>query len=186
MNFYSDEIINDIIDHSEIENIIPEIETFKNTSEYLLQRNSMNDIHHKYTKGLLEDEQNIIAFYCMDFEFSIYNCPSMMVYQKYNDIYNNEIRYYILLMCTKYKFRGQGYASKLLDGFIEHIRLKNNDTLQQKKTIKIILSSVENSVLFYEAYGFKWKCESISDHPILMQYEKYEMDKEYFILEYIL
>jgi ribosomal protein S18 acetylase RimI-like enzyme len=92
----------------------------------------------------------------------------------------NEIRYYILIACTKRKFRGQGYASKLIDGMVERIKKENSD----KSVCKIILSSVEESVLFYENYGFKWIRESITDHPMLMRFERYEPKKEYFIMEY--
>ena len=60
---------------------------------------------------------------------------------------------------------------------IDDINKKNN------KKIKIILSSTEESVLFYESYGFRWTRESLADHPLLMIYEKYEEEKEYFILE---
>ena len=180
MNFYSDEIINNIIDNSDLDNIISETDSFKLNTSYLFHKHSLNDIHYKYIDGLLDDDKNRIAFYCMDSEFSIFNCPTMMIYQKYKDPKTNEIRYYILLMCTKFSFRGQGYASKLLDGFVAKVREDNKNIVNP---IKIILSSVENSVLFYESYGFKWKSESISDHKILMKYEKYESDKEYFILE---
>jgi predicted GNAT family N-acyltransferase len=180
MIFYSDEIINNIIDHSEINNIINEIEIFEKTSQELLHKILINDIHYKYIDGLFRDKNNKIAFYCFDFDFFIHNCPSIMVYQKINDHKSQEIKYYILLMCTRFKFRGMGYATKLLDGFIEKIRKERTKCV---KPIKIILSSVEDSVLFYESYGFKWTCDSITDHNILMEFEKYEDGKEYFILE---
>jgi hypothetical protein len=51
--------------------------------------------------------------------------------------------------------------------------------------VKIVLSSLEEAVLFYENYGFRWTRESLADHPFLMGYEKYEEKKEYFILEKI-
>ena len=107
----------------------------------------------------------------------------MLVYRKckYNE---KEIRYYILIACTKRKFRNQGYASKLLDGFIERIKRENDTEVGNENNIKIILSSVEESVLFYESYGFKWTRESITDHPMLMRFERYEPKKEYFIMEF--
>lgn len=186
MNFYSDDIINNIIDHTELENIIPEMESFKNLSRFLLTKYSFHDVHYDYIEGLLNDENNKMAFYCLDLEFSLFNSPTMMIYHKYNDKNNNEIKYYILMICTAKKFRNQGYASKLLDGFIERVKnehIKNESS--KNKTIKIILSSIESALLFYESYGFKWKCESLTDHKILMNYESYEEDKEYFILELI-
>ena len=146
-------------------------------TEYLLEKNCIHDIHDKYIKGLLKDEKNKIVFYCIDNDFLINNCPTIMVYQKY---YNKDvITYYILLICTSFRFRNQGYASKLLDQFIDKIKKEN----KCQKPIKIVLSSLEKSVLFYEKYGFRWNSESISHHKILMNYEKYENDKEYFILE---
>ena len=51
---------------------------------------------------------------------------------------------------------------------------------------KIVLSSLESAVLFYENYGFRWTRESLDKHPVLMQYEKFEEKKEYFIMEYII
>jgi ribosomal protein S18 acetylase RimI-like enzyme len=103
---------------------------------------------------------------------------------KCNDTEKVEIRYYVLIACTKRKFRNQGYASKLLDGFIQRIKKENecNQPQDDPPTIKIILSSVEESVLFYESYGFKWTRESITDHPMLMRFERYEPKKEYFIM----
>jgi len=153
----------------------------------------MNDIQTKYIDGLLGDERNKVVFYCMDFEFSIDNCPVIMIYRKDKPKYNVllleepekkkvETRYYILMLCTKPTFRNQGYASKLLDGFLEKIR--EGKEAPEKKT-KIILSSVETAVLFYEAYGFRWTTDKLTDHFILTETEKKEEDKEYFIMEMV-
>jgi GNAT superfamily N-acetyltransferase len=190
MNFYSDIIINDIIDNHPLENIIESIETFGEECFNIIAKYSHHNIHHKYIFNVLGNTKNIIAFHCIDNdnnEFSLKNCPSMLVYRKCNHkdaahTENLEIRYYILIACTKRKFRNQGYASKLLDGFIERIKKENKDNPTCR--IKIILSSVEESVLFYEAYGFKWTRESITDHPMLMRFERYEPKKEYFIMEF--
>lgn len=177
MNFYSDDIINDIIDHSSLENMMEELDVFKKKLRSLLHNFSGSDIHYKYIDSLLANERNKIVFYCIDFEFTIDNCPVMMVYRK-KKINEKEIRYYILMLCTKQKYRNQGYASKLLDGFIEIIR-NENPNIQKK----IILSSIESAVLFYESYGFKWTIDTLSDHTILMETEKKEEGKEYFIME---
>jgi ribosomal protein S18 acetylase RimI-like enzyme len=114
----------------------------------------------------------------MDSIFDIENCPSMLIYRRFR--FENETRYYILFTCTKRAFRGQGYGSILLDNLQKRIREENSAT---DHVNKIILSSVENAVLFYEAYGFRWTRESITDHPILMGYESYEEKKDYFIME---
>ena len=180
MNFYYDDIVNDIIDHSEIEDIIPKLDLFKESVVALIQKYSYRDLHVDYTQGLLTEEDNKIAFFCIDHEFSIYNCPTMLIYQKYTHPDTDEIIYYIFLICTKPSFRNKGYASKILDGFIQRVNLENPNRTQK---IKIILSSLESAVLFYESYGFRWTCDSLSDHEILMQHEIYEDGKEYFILE---
>ena len=195
MNFYSDIIINDIIDNHPLETVLDSIETFGEECFNTIAKYSHHNIHHKYIFNVLGNTKNIIAFHCIDNDnnaFSLKNCPSMLVYRKCNhkDTPTDklEIRYYILIACTKRQFRNQGYASKLLDGFIERIK-KENETNDHGHhdpncTIKIILSSVEESVLFYEAYGFKWTRESITDHPMLMRFERYDPKKEYFIMEF--
>ena len=183
MNFYSDKIINDIIDNKPIENIIDIIETFIDTSYNKITKYSLDSISYKYIYTILTNKKNIIAFYCMDNEFAIDNCPSIAIYSKCKSSYTHEIRYYILALCTKRKFRGQGYASKLLDNFINKIKDENKNN--NEHTIKIILSSLEESVLFYESYGFKWTREELVDHNVLMNYEKYDNNKEYFIMELI-
>ena len=192
MNFYSDDIIDDMLEKSkkeeeeEEEDVIDQIDRFKKLTDYLIHSYASRDIHYKYTNHLLKDKKVKMAFYCMDMEFSLFNCPVILLYRKYFDRQANEIRYYLLLICTKRKFRNQGYASKLLDQFIERVREENVINTTEGKKIKIILSSTEESVLFYESYGFRWTRESLSDHPLLMVYEKYEQGKEYFILELFL
>lgn len=181
MNFYSDKIINDILDNSPVEEILDSIETFKLQCKYFLTKYSFRTIHHKYTDWILNDPNVVIAFYCMDTVFSIENCPSMLVYRKIHNKETNETYYYILFTCTKRSFRGQGYASILLDNLQKRIREDN----RLNRTCKIVLSSVEDAVLFYEAYGFHWTRKSIKDHPVLMIYESYEENKHYFIMELI-
>ena len=181
MNFYSDVIMNDIMDNYPLEKVIDSIEQFGEECFNAIAKYSYNSIHSKYIYNVLGNTKNVVAFHCIDNEFSLNNCPSMLVYRKCR--YENEIRYYILIACTKRKFRNQGYASKLLDGLIERIKSENSDNTGNTK--KIILSSVEESVIFYESYGFKWTRESITDHSMLMRFERYEPKKEYFIMEFV-
>lgn len=177
MNFYSDIIMNDIIDNYPLDQVTESIESFGETCFNAIARYSYNNIHSKYIFNVLGNTKNIVAFYCIDNEFDLKNCPSMLVYRKSK--FNDEIRYYILIACTQRKFRNQGYASKLLDGLVERIKKETSET----DNVKIILSSVEESVIFYETYGFKWTRESITDHSVLMRFERYEPKKEYFIME---
>ena len=183
MNFYSENIINNIIDNEDIHQILDKINSFKNNVKYLIHSYSIRDIHFKYIESLLNSDKVKIAFYCIDHEFDIFNCPTIMIYRKHYDKINNDINYYILLICTKNKYRNQGYGSKLLDKFIEDIKEKNNN--EKYNRIKIILSSVEEAVLFYESYGFIWTKKSLSLYPFLMNYEKYIEEKEYFMMEFI-
>ena len=178
MNFYSDYIINEMIDNEPLDKLLDSIDTFNMQCKYILTKYSITTIHHKYTDALLNDPKVIIAFYSFDQEFCIFNCPSVLVYRKIK--YTNEIRYYVLFACTKRSFRGQGYASKLLDELTNRIK---NENKANPCIRKIILSSIENAVLFYESSGFRWTRESILEHSVLLQYESYEKDKEYFILE---
>ena len=178
MNFYSDVIMNDIMDNYPLEKVIDSIEQFGEECFNAIAKYSYNSIHSKYIYNVLGNTKNVVAFHCIDNEFNLNNCPSMLVYRKCRT--ENETRYYILIACTKRKFRNQGYASKLLDGLIERIKSENSEN-----TIKIILSSVEESVIFYESYGFKWTRESITDHTMLMRFERYEPNKEYFIMEFV-
>lgn len=178
MNFYSDVIMNDIMDNYPLEKVIDSIEQFGEECFNAIAKYSYNSIHSKYIYNVLGNTKNVVAFHCIDNEFNLNNCPSMLVYRKCK--WNDEIRYYILIACTKRKFRNQGYASKLLDGLVERIKSENSEN-----TIKIILSSVEESVIFYESYGFKWTRESITDHTMLMRFERYEPNKEYFIMEFV-
>jgi len=155
-----------------------EYQLFYNEVFNLLKSFTSNKISLAYIKNLLSDSNNQIMLYCFNEIFDIGNCPSILIYNK--DVQNNgDINYFILLICTKFKFRKLGYASLLLNGFIEFIiKNKNNEF----KT-SIVLSSIEEAVTFYESYGFKWTREQLSDYPCLLEYEKYEDNKEYFILK---
>ena len=178
MIFYSDQIINDTIYIEPIDNILESIEYFRISYVYYILKHSIRSISHLYTTNILDDTTNVIAFYCMDTQFSIENCPSVVIYRKCNHV--NEIVYYILLACTKNSFRGNGYASILLHGLQKRIHAEN---LYTKKTVKLVTSSVEKSIDFYEKNGFVLTGESISEYPELMKYEKYEDGKKSYVME---
>ena len=122
----------------------------------------------------------VVAFHCLDNVFDISNCPSLLISRKYR--ISGETHYYVLLTCTKRQFRGNGYATSLLNGLVARIR---KDMGTDSGPAKILLSSVEDAVLFYEAYGFRWTRESIRTYPVLMEYEAYDEAKEYFVMEYV-
>ena len=172
MNFYSEQII--------VENDKQSVADFYKQVFMLSCKYANNIVSPNYILSLLRDTTNLIAFRCIDTYFNINNCPSILIYTKHHDPVKNENIYYILMICTTRKFKNLGYASSLLDDFIFHIRSNCTDT---KIPCKIALSSIESAVTFYEEYGFKWMRTSLSDHPKLMNYELYEEDKEYFILE---
>jgi len=183
MNFYSDDIIHKILETEPDENIIDEIAHFYNHTFILFCKYANKIVSSKYIMTLLSDKTNCIVYRCIDTEFNIENCPSILIYRKFHDMDKNEIIYYILMICTKRNFKNLGYASKLLDDFIEHVKEKHKHSREIYKNIKLVLSSLESAVTFYETYGFKWTRGSLKEHKELMKYEKYEDDKEYFILE---
>ena len=151
MNFYSDNIIKNIIDQEPLENIIEALETFKLQCKYVLTKYTANTIHYQYVDYILEDPRTIIVFHCLDATmFDIYNCPSILVYRRVR--FGDELRYYVLLTCTKRSFRGQGYCSRLLDGFKEEVkREESKKTSHTITTKKIVLNAIEDAVLFYES-----------------------------------
>ena len=168
MNFYSDDIIRDIVDNAPLETMIDQLRAFVAEYEYLVVKYCYGIIHNNYLTNLLNDSSKIVvAFHCLDHVFDMGNCPSLLIYRKCR--VSGENRYY-------------GYATALLDGLVARIR---NDLGTDPIPTKIILSSVEDAVLFYEVYGFRWTRESIGTHPVLMKYEAYDEAKEYFIMEYV-
>lgn len=182
MIFYSDEIINKMIDTTDVNTMIDDIKEFIDNTRFIITRYSIHTISHKYTNSVISSGENVVVYYCFDNEFSIFNCPSLMIYNRYYDKEKQEIIYYILLTCTKSGFRNMGFASKLFDGLTE--RISNENKKYKNLRSKMVLSSLETSVIFYENYGFRWTRESLDNHPLLMQYETYEANKEYFIMEY--
>lgn len=182
MNFYSDQIINNIVDNDPLDTIVDTIDGFKAEYKYLILKYSMRAIHYKYTLNLIENDKNVIAFHCLDNEFAIDNCPSLLIYRKHRRDCENKVTYYVLFTCTKRNFRGQGYGSKILDGLVERVKEENRGS---DKRVSIVLSSLETAVLFYEEYGFRWTKECILKHPVLGIHESYNSTKDYYIMELV-
>ena len=86
MNFYSENIINKIKKTSSNNVFIANFyeEVFTLSCKY-----SNNVVSPKYILSLLSDPTNSIAFRCIDTEFNIQNCPSILIYHKnYDNIKN--------------------------------------------------------------------------------------------------
>jgi GNAT superfamily N-acetyltransferase len=182
MNFYSDDIIKEI---RNADDPIPKIEELYTNIARLFYTFSHHVVSPTYVLPLLLDRSNKIAFRCIDMEFNVNNSPSMLIYHKTYYKETNELIFYILMICTRPKFKKYGYASQLLDDFIKFIKSEYQEKHEKYANIKIALSSLESAVTFYESYGFRWTRESITAHKTLLEYEKYEEDKEYFMLELI-
>jgi ribosomal protein S18 acetylase RimI-like enzyme len=179
MNFYSETILNEIVDTYPIDTVEESVEQFYLDTRLLLFYFAKTSINFNYIKNLTNNRSIKYAFRSMDpTMFQITNCPCVMAYSCVKTPIT--ITYYILLICTKHQYKNMGYASSLLDDFITHIKQKHSGTT---RTTKIVLSSLETAVTYYEKYGFVWTRKSLLDYPDLLEYEEYEDDKEYFMME---
>ena len=167
MIFYSEDIIKGLETQEQFDAFHADVEMIFTYFAY-------PKISLDYIGALLQCKTNRIAFYCMDDVFDIRNCPSCMIYSKYKD------NYYILMICTHRRFKSMGYATMLLDGFIKSI--KHSDTIN-KEGRKIILSSVDAAVSYYQCRGFVAVDDSLENYPELMRFEKFEKDKMYTVME---
>ena len=164
MIFYSDEIINQFVGED---------------VEMIFTYFTYPKINLEYIRTLLRQNSgfsNKVAFYCFDDVFDIRNCPSCMIYSK--DPRSDENIYYIMIICTHRKFRGLGYATMLMDGFVEKIRLTG--------TSKIILSSLDDVVSYYQKYGFEVVDCDLSAYPGLARFEKHDKSKIDSIMELVI
>jgi len=192
MNYYSDDLVEAIIERSEEEGVCNEIDILRGNTNLLFLYYARHMMNGGYVNRITCDEDMKFAYYCIDpANFSITSCPSAMAYTKVFDSRTRITNYYVLLICTKPNCRNLGYASALLDGFIQNCkhecdqknaRLKKETSLRY--TAKIILSSVESAVTYYEHVGFKWTRKCLQEYPELLKYERYEQGKEYFMMEY--
>lgn len=170
MIFYSEDIIKGLETQEQLD-------AFQADVEMIFTYFAYPKISLDYIYALLKCKTNRVAFYCMDDVFDIRNCPSCMIYSL-GTIVDCSYNYYILLICTHRRFKNMGYATMLLDGFIESVKHSNAD----KKT-KIILSSVDAAVSYYQCRGFEVVDDSLENYPELMRFEKFEKDKMYSVME---
>ena len=180
MIFYSDNIINNIIDNGELDTIADDVDQFKKDTEMIFTYFAYPIISLDYIQNLLKFESNKTAFYCMEDKFVIRSCPSCMIYSKQNKENSNTILYYIMVISTDKEFRGQGYATKLLNGFVERVK---EETKMSTKKVKIVLSSVDEVVSYYQKYGFEAVDCLFDNYPYFQYFEKYDEEKIYTIME---
>jgi hypothetical protein len=169
MNYYSEDIINNIIDTNDLPDIIDNISDFRDDIHMLFVYFAFEKINLDYIESILSDTKNKTVLRCIDNNnFDVRNCPSAMVYRKIENTKKKECIYYILMICTKHNFKKFGYASSMLDDFIKYIACNKKDGF----TTKIILNSLESAVSYYEKYGFVDTLDTLYDHPVLLRYEK--------------
>jgi len=75
-----------------------------------------------------------------------------------------------------------GFATKLLNGFVEKVR---EETQNANIPVKIILSSLDDVVSYYQKYGFEVVDCSMENYPYLACFEKYDETKIYTIMEFV-
>ena len=180
MIFYSDKIIDGIIDNSELDEIVDKIDQFKNDVEMIFTYFNYESIGIDYIQNLLKYESNKTAFYCMEDKFVIRSCASCMIYSKQNKKNSDTIIYYLMVISTDKEFRNKGYATKLLNGFVEKVK---EETKMSKKKVKIVLSSLDEVVSYYQKYGFEAVDCSFDNYPYLKCFEKYDEEKIYTVME---
>jgi len=178
MNFYSQDIINQMVDESTDEELCEKMQSYYDNLSELLGKYSYRDISPTYSRNLLSDLRNKVVFRSMGSNFDMLNCPSMMIYTTVFNAEKKENIIYIFFICTKKKFMNMGYAKGMLDDFIDYIKTKYNQYAN-----RIVLSSLYSSVTFYESYGFDWCKETILEHKRILQFEKYEKDAFYVLME---
>lgn len=170
--------MNEIIDTSPLDELEQRLRQFKLDTKLVLLYLSKNVINREYINTLTLHANVRYVFRSMDTDFYISNCPSIMAYSRVTT--PETTTYYILLICTKHQYKCLGYASSLLHDFIQHVKTRS---ISQSKPTKIVLSSLDTAVTYYEKCGFVWTRQEISDHPELLRYEIHEPGKEYFIME---
>ena len=180
MIFFSDDIKNKIIDERPVDEIMERLEQFKEDVEMIFTYFNYGSIAIDYIQNLLKYETNKTAFYCTEDNFVIRSCPSCMIYSKQNKKNSDTIMYYLMVISTDKEFRGQGYATALLNGFVEKVK---RETVGSKKKVKIVLSSLDEVVSYYQKYGFEAVDCSFENYPYLQQFEKYDEEKMYTIME---
>ena len=181
MIFFSDNILNKIIDELELDEIADKVEEFNNNNIMIFTYFNYGVINIDYIENLLNYGNNKVAYYCFENEFNVRNCPSCMIYSKQYDENTDEITYYILLISTQKRFRNMGYATLLLNGFMERV---NDETKHINKNVKVVLSALDDVVSYYQKYGFEVVDYNFDSYPYLEQFEIYDDTKIYSICSF--
>ena len=180
MIFFSEDIKNKIVDTTPLDEIMDKLEELKNDVQMIFTYFNYGSIGIDYIENLLKYESNRIAFYCTEDTFVIRSCPSCMIYSKQNKKNSDTIMYYIMVISTDKEFRGQGYATKLLNGFVEKVK---DETKTSPKKVKIVLSSLDEVVSYYQKYGFEVVDCSFENYPYFKYFEKFDEEKIYTVME---
>ena len=180
MIFFSDDIKNNIVDNAPLDEIMDRLEEFKNDVDMIFTYFNYGTIGIDYLQNLLNHETNQTAFYCTEDTFVIRSCPSCMIYSKQNKKNCDTIMYYLMVISTQQELRGKGYATQLLNGFVERVK---EETINSKKKVKIVLSSLDEVVSYYQKYGFEAVDCSFDNYPYLKCFEKYDEEKIYTVME---
>ena len=180
MIFFSEDIKNKIVDTTPLDEIMDRLEEFKNDVQMIFTYFNYGSIGIDYIENLLKYESNKMAFYCTEDTFVIRSCPSCMIYSKQNKKNSDTIMYYIMVISTDKEFRGQGYATKLLNEFVEKVK---DETKTSPKKVKIVLSSLDEVVSYYQKYGFEAVDCSFENYPYFKYFEKFDEEKIYTVME---
>ena len=180
MIFFSEDIKNKIVDITPLDEIMDKLEELKNDVQMIFTYFNYGSIGIDYIENLLKYESNKTAFYCTEDNFVIRSCPSCMIYSRQNKKNSDTIMYYIMVISTDKEFRGQGYATKLLNGFVEKVK---EETKTSPKKVKIVLSSIDEVVSYYQKYGFEVVDCSFENYPYFKYFEKFDEEKIYTVME---
>ena len=180
MIFFSEDIKNKIVDITPLDEIMDKLEELKNDVQMIFTYFNYGSIGIDYIENLLKYESNKTAFYCTEENFVIRSCPSCMIYSRQNKKNSDTIMYYIMVISTDKEFRGQGYATKLLNGFVEKVK---EETKTSPKKVKIVLSSIDEVVSYYQKYGFEAVDCSFENYPYFKYFEKFDEEKIYTVME---
>jgi len=182
MIFYSDKIEANIIDNNDVSVIADMIDQFREDVNMLFTYFAFSIVGLDYIQNLLNHSSNKVVFYCTEDEFVIRKCMSAMIYSKQTRNTGGCIIYYIMMICTQPEYKNMGFGKALLDSFVEQVR---KETQNANVPVKIILSSLDHVVSYYQKYGFEVVDCSMENYPYLRRFEKYDETKIYTIMELV-